>query len=181
MKHHHNKGETQSPHYQDRRSLSPLPGPSPHSHSHHPTHQQNPQYTTTTSSTAPLPDETIFFDRVKRYIDDHSTYKEFLKLLNLFVQEIIDARTLIEKAASFLGEGELMAMFKGVMRWDERIMGEGGGSGGGTGGGEGGQPRGVQGVVSALERPKVDLNTCQKYGPSYRKLPKNVSVFSCLL
>ena len=46
-------------------------------------------------------DEFGFFDRVKKYLDDRAAYTEFLKLLNLFTQEIIDVSTLLEKSLLF--------------------------------------------------------------------------------
>ena len=93
-KHHHNKNDPPSPSYPNQAG-SPPP-------SHHPSQSfangnasglGNPLH----SSSA---DETAFFDRVKKYIDNRTTYHEFLKLLNLFVQEIIDIRTLVEHAAT---------------------------------------------------------------------------------
>jgi histone deacetylase complex regulatory component SIN3 len=39
---------------------------------------------------------------------------------------------------------------------------------------------GLDGVLEnspAVDRPKVDLNSCKAYGASYRKLPKSVSLF----
>ena len=144
---HHHKPEPQSPTY--------VPSGSP-----------GPQYSNgiiNGHSSGVIPDEAIFFDRVKKYIDDKVAYQDFLKLLNLFTQEIIDIRALVDRAATFLGEGELYAQFKDILGWDDRAIVEV----------EGGL-KGVAGVVAALDRPKVDLNTCKKYGPSYRKLPKSV-------
>lgn len=66
------------------------------------------------------PDDTQFFDRVKRTLDNRETYNEFLKVVNLFTQDIIDTARLIRESRTYLGEGELMAQFKEILGWDER-------------------------------------------------------------
>ena len=61
-----------------------------------------------------------------------------------------------------------MVIFKDVIAWDERTPVDG----------EMGvvsSLRGTVAIVPTAERPRVDLNACRKYGPSYRKLPKHVS------
>ncbi|KAG8924574.1 Transcriptional regulatory protein sin3 [Tulasnella sp. 418] len=123
--------------------------------------------------------ESAFFERVKKYIDDRTTYHEFLKLLHLFTEEIIDARTLIHRAGGFLGgdSSELMNLFKEVLMWDERVIVDAEMSGNGLPGTSG--VRGTVGLVPTMDRPKVDLNTCKKYGPSYRKLPKHEISLAC--
>ncbi|KAI1788076.1 hypothetical protein LXA43DRAFT_1161851 [Ganoderma leucocontextum] len=63
-------------------------------------------------------DETHFFERVKRALDNRETYNEFLKLVNLFTQDIINTTRLAREARSFLGDGELMAQFKDILGWD---------------------------------------------------------------
>ncbi|KAG8901860.1 Transcriptional regulatory protein sin3 [Tulasnella sp. 403] len=153
-KHHHNKAEPQSPPFHAAGSPSHRDVPLPHT------------------------DEAAFFERVKKFIDDRTIYHEFLKLLHLFTEEIIDIRTLIERAAGFLGGdgSELMALFKEVLGWDERAIvdGEMGPNGPITS-----NVRGTVSVVPTMERPKVDLNSCRKYGPSYRKLPKHEATLAC--
>lgn len=58
-------------------------------------------------------DELALFDRVKKYLDDKAMYHEFLKLLNLYTQEIIDMPTLLEKAFLFIGSSdELFGLFR---------------------------------------------------------------------
>lgn len=109
----------------------------------------------------------MFFDRVKKSFDDKAKYHDFLKLLNMFTQEIIDSRTLVERAAFFIGDGDLLQQFKDILGYDDRDIVVEPDSG----------LRGNSTVVAALDRPKVDLNTCKKYGPSYRKLPKQVCPF----
>ncbi|KAJ2986167.1 hypothetical protein NUW54_g9879 [Trametes sanguinea] len=73
---------------------------------------------------APVPsanDELLFFDRAKKALESGGTYDEFLKLLNLFSRDIIDTKTLIDRAEIFLGDGDLMAQFKDLLSWDDRV------------------------------------------------------------
>ena len=58
-------------------------------------------------------EELALFDRIKKFIDDKQTYHEFLKLLNLYTQEIIDMPTLLEKAFLFIGSSdEIFGLFR---------------------------------------------------------------------
>lgn len=133
---------------------------------HHPPPPALPLPTPAATAPAPPPplgpaDETQFFDRVKRALDNRETYNEFLKLVNLFTQDIIDTARLVRESRSFLGDGELMAQFMDILGWDER--------------------RDRIAVdediwtrpMAALDRPsRNQLNI--RYG-SYRRLPMNVS------
>jgi len=44
------------------------------------------------------------FDRVRRVLDSRETYNEFLKLVNLFTQDIIDTARLVKDSRHFIGE-----------------------------------------------------------------------------
>ncbi|KAJ6607345.1 hypothetical protein B0H10DRAFT_2071870 [Mycena sp. CBHHK59/15] len=71
--------------------------------------------------TAPDDSHVLFFDRVKRALDDNrETYNEFLKLINLFTQDLIDTARLVRECRTFLGDGELMTMLRDIVGWDER-------------------------------------------------------------
>ena len=99
---------------------------------------------------------------MKQFLDNRETYDEFLKLLNLYTQDVVDLRTLVVQTASFLGDSELMTQFKEIVGWEEK------------------ERRDIDGVgpPQSIQRPnKADLSI--RYGPSYRKLPQNVS--GCLL
>lgn len=158
-KHHHGgKPEPQSPPYH---APSPLPSHAPNGTIHQSHHVATNGVQT---SKHPGVDESLFFDRVKKYFDDKAKYHDFLKLLNMFTQEIIDSRTLVERATFFLPDVDLLQQFKDVLGYDDHDIIVEPDSG----------LRGNSSVVAALDRPKVDLNTCRKYGPSYRKLPKEV-------
>ena len=65
-------------------------------------------------------DETHFFDRVKRAINNRDVFNEFLRLVNLFTQELIDTARLVREARNFLGDGELMRQFREILGWDDR-------------------------------------------------------------
>ncbi len=117
-------------------------------------------------------DELFFFDRVRRALDNRETYNEFLKLINLFTQDIIDMRRLVEKSFSFLGHGELMAQFKEILGWgaawdvSQYALANDANS--------------LAGHSESMQRPtKADLSL--RYGPSYRKLPAGVCSHSTSL
>lgn len=65
-------------------------------------------------------DESHFFDRVKRAINNREAFNEFLKLVNLFTQELIDTARLVREARNFLGDGDLMRQFREILGWDDR-------------------------------------------------------------
>ncbi|OJA08986.1 hypothetical protein AZE42_08058 [Rhizopogon vesiculosus] len=66
------------------------------------------------------PDDTHFFDRVKRALGNRDTYNEFLKLVNLFTQELIDTARLVREARNYLGDSDLMRQFRDILGWDDR-------------------------------------------------------------
>ncbi|KAF8323928.1 hypothetical protein DL93DRAFT_2070048 [Clavulina sp. PMI_390] len=158
---HGGKPEPQSPTY----APSPLPSHAVPNGPHHLPHATNG----VSSKHVNPKDENLFFERIKKHFDDRNKYHDFLKLLNLFTQEIIGARTLVERATFFLTDPELLQQFKDIMGYDDRDVVIEPDSG----------LRGNSTVIAALDRPKVDLNTCRKYGPSYRKLPKEEVSLAC--
>ncbi|KAF2750618.1 hypothetical protein M011DRAFT_464421 [Sporormia fimetaria CBS 119925] len=105
-------------------------------------------------TTTPMPsqDELAFFDRVKKFLGNKNSMNEFLKLCNLFTQDLIDKQLFIYRAQAFIGGNpELFAWFKHFLGLDDE--------------------------VSYLTRPRtinarVSLSNCRSYGPSYRLLPK---------
>lgn len=150
--------------------------------SHHQPHTNHHTHSSHHAVHAPpgaLPpnDQAGFFDRVKLALENRETYNEFLKVVNLFTQDIIDTAFLVKQSRSFLGDGELMRQWRDILGWDDKREREcrlretqdaelsswarGLGSA-------------VAGVV--LERPgRKDLNV--RYG-SYRKLPPSVRLHS---
>jgi paired amphipathic helix protein Sin3a len=65
-------------------------------------------------------EELEWIDKCKRVIGNKVIYNEFLKVLNLFSQEVIDAKTLVEKVEPFLTRSpELFEWFKRFVKYDE--------------------------------------------------------------
>ncbi|GAN05808.1 paired amphipathic helix protein Sin3a isoform 1 [Mucor ambiguus] len=99
-------------------------------------------------------EEADLFDRIKMHIGNKPSYEEFLKLLNLYTQEILDIDTLVVQVKSFLGNSnELMDAFKYVIGYEPK--------------------------APAIEKPAVsaakpDLNKCDAVedSPSYRVVSK---------
>ena len=79
------------------------------------------------SATGPLPmgagspdEELEFFERAKRAIGNKTTYNEFLKVLNLFSQELIDIKTLVERVEPFLcWQPDLYEWFKKFVKFED--------------------------------------------------------------
>ncbi|WWC60485.1 uncharacterized protein I303_103058 [Kwoniella dejecticola CBS 10117] len=131
------------------------------------------------------PDEVAFFDKVKKAIDDKVVYHEFLKLINLFVQDMIDTKTLLERAYYFIGEApEVWANFQKVVgaSADGKPPPNPSTAQGGYGfGGMIGVDNQVVENIPMLERVKPDLSTdkVKSFGPSYRKLPRTEINLQC--
>jgi paired amphipathic helix protein Sin3a len=107
------------------------------------------------------PEDFQFFDRVKKYIGNKSTYNEFLKLCNLYIQDLLDKNALAERASSFIGgNAELMGQLKRMIHSDE--------------------PKSE--LFAPQARPssgRVNLSHCRALGPSYRLLPKRERLKHC--
>ncbi|KAI1515339.1 Paired amphipathic helix protein Sin3a [Pyrenophora tritici-repentis] len=104
-----------------------------------------------TTTTTPSQDELAFFDRVKKFIGNKNTMNEFLKLCNLYSQDLIDKSLLLYRAQSFIGGNvELFTWFKKFMGEDEE------------------QQKSRPKTVNS----RVSLSNCRSLGPSYRLLPK---------
>ncbi len=117
--------------------------------------------------------EVAFFERVKKAIDDRTTYHEFLKLLNLFVNDLIDSRVLVDRAMLFLGgeESDLFNDFKVLVGYEAPPIVNNSYPSSGI---INPDPLGSVENVPMLQRPRVDLGVQKAQGPSYRKLPKSV-------
>lgn len=145
-------------------------------------------------------DASTFFERVCKALDNRETYHEFLKVVNLFVQDYIDTARLIKESRNFLGDTELLRQFKDILGWDEQkerehwmkehLAGIGAANtapnaegqvvldkndAAANPGATGGWARPV--VVKGIVREKLSgREMTMKYG-SYRKLPANVRAF----
>lgn len=100
--------------------------------------------------------ETEFFDRVKKHINNKSTYNEFLKVLNLFSQQIVDQNTLVERVQSFIGND------KKLFKWFKDFVGYNG------------KDEIVENIPASTSKP--DYVQSKSYGQSYRLIPNSVSV-----
>lgn len=105
-------------------------------------------------------DELGFFEKVKKHISNRTTMGEFLKLCNMYSQNLIDKDDVIHKASLFIGGNpELLKWFKEFM--------------------------GYEGYDENIEnRPqppteKVSLSNCRSVGPSYRLLPRKEKLKPC--
>ncbi|EPQ53755.1 hypothetical protein GLOTRDRAFT_139874 [Gloeophyllum trabeum ATCC 11539] len=146
---------------------------------HHQALAANPNYPSTSHSLPLMPppnvvlsqqDESNFFDRVKRMLDSRETFNEFLKIVNLFTQDIIDRSRLIKESRTYLGSGELMAQFMEILGWDERKEAE-------RISAEQLEQAWVNRSPRVLDVPRrVDLSA--RYG-SYRRLPENEINVTC--
>jgi len=109
-------------------------------------------------------DELMFFDRAKKLLESRETYDDFLKLLNLYSKDVIDAKQLVARAEIFLGDGDLFAQFKHLLSWDDR-----------HGSVEYGPPGSIR---TGPPEPILPRPVDDGEGPSYRKLPDSVSARS---
>ncbi|WBW73779.1 Clr6 histone deacetylase complex subunit Pst1 [Schizosaccharomyces osmophilus] len=101
------------------------------------------------------PTELAFLDAVRQYLVNESKYNEFIKLLELYSQEVFDKNALVERCQTFLHESEhLMNWLKDLVKWDSNDC-------------------------IPVPRPRVDLTQCKGYGPSYRLLPKIELLLPC--
>jgi len=101
-----------------------------------------------------------FFDRVKKHLPDKKTLNEFLKLCNLFTQDLIDKNTLMHKAYGFIGsDNSLTIWFKDFIKYDGRDV--------------------IVENKPKIPDDKVVLSNCRGLGPSYRLLPKRERLRPC--
>lgn len=111
-------------------------------------------------STAANDEELAFFDRAKKMIGNKNTMNEFLKLCNLFTQDIIDRSTLVNRARNFIGGNP--ELFRWFQNWiasdDEPIVIEN-------------KPR--------VPTSRIALSNCRSLGPSYRLLPRRDRLKPC--
>ncbi len=107
-----------------------------------------------------ITDQIGFFDRVRKFIGDKKTYNEFLKLCNLFTQDLIDKNILVHKVHGFIGgNADLMNYFKNFVQYDGRDE--------------------IIENRPKIPGDKVVLSNCRGLGPSYRMLPKRERLRIC--
>jgi paired amphipathic helix protein Sin3a len=105
-------------------------------------------------------DDLAFFEKVKKHIGNRTATTEFLKLLNLWNQDLITKEVLIYKANQFMGGNpELLNALKSLIRQDA-----------------------TDDVIENQPEPpagRVSLSNCRGFGPSYRLLPKRERLKPC--
>lgn len=102
-------------------------------------------------------EELDFFENVKRFFNNTSVYAEFLRCINLFNQDLIGMKELLQMVGNYLGKApELFQWFKQYVGCRDEVD-----LGGGI----------AKDSSDASELPLLDVNRCKKYG-SYRLLPK---------
>lgn len=106
-------------------------------------------------------DELAFFEKVKKHIGNRTANTEFLKLINMWNNDLIDTPTLVYKANQFMGGNpELLASLRAILRYDDATD---------------------DFVENKPEPPtgKVSLSNCRGFGPSYRLLPRRERLKPC--
>jgi paired amphipathic helix protein Sin3a len=105
-------------------------------------------------------DDFAFFEKVKKHIGNRTATTEFLKLLNLWNQDLITKDVLIYKANQFMGGNpELLSSLRALVKHDS-----------------------VDEVIENRPEPptgRVSLSNCRGFGPSYRLLPKRERLKPC--
>ncbi|BGP38581.1 hypothetical protein JCM10450v2_002530 [Rhodotorula kratochvilovae] len=146
-----------------------------------------PQPLLAPKAVASAPD-VAFFQRVKAHCKDQQTYHEFLKLVNLYSQDLIDLTALVARAWLFLHQAPpLWSEFRDMVGWTQP------------------DPQGADGVLGdpgkrveldahgrrVVENvPRLDGPRWRKargdagkgwetYGPSYRRLPASEISLNC--
>ncbi|CEP17178.1 hypothetical protein [Parasitella parasitica] len=105
------------------------------------------------------PVEAEFFDRVKKHIGNKQTYFSFLRVLNLFTQQVLDANQLVDRCESYLsGNKDLFSQLKKLVGYD-------------------GKDRVIENVP--LLSSRIEYGSAFEYGPSYRSVPKHWQSQKC--
>ncbi|KAL6942472.1 hypothetical protein ACO0QE_003647 [Hanseniaspora vineae] len=103
--------------------------------------------------------EATFFEKVKKFIGNKPSYGEFMKILNLYTQDLLTKSELVYKVEFYIGSNaELMTWFKQFVGFEEL-------------------PKHIENIVH--EKHKLDLDLCEAYGPSYKRLPKADTFMPC--
>ncbi|CCD23926.1 transcriptional regulator SIN3 NDAI_0C02660 [Naumovozyma dairenensis CBS 421] len=106
-----------------------------------------------------LVEETSFFEKVKKFISSKPIYMEFLKVLNLYSQDLLSTNELVTRVDYYIGSNkELFDWFKTFVGYSEI-------------------PSTIENIIH--EKHKLDLDLCEAYGPSYKKLPKTDTFMPC--
>jgi paired amphipathic helix protein Sin3a len=165
LKHAH-KGDPSTPPFSPYQAPISPQNVQTHSQGHTTVHQTSHSHAPQTghfsaSGMTSAPDEYVFFDRARKQMEARETYDDFLKLLNMYQKDIIDIKTLIERAQIFLGDGDLLMLLKEITGWDDKLESV-----------DHGPPGSVR---TGPPEPLAAAPPADGEGPSYRKLPESVS------
>eukprot|EP00158_Paraphelidium_tribonemae_P008489 Partr_v1_DN28590_c0_g1_i1_m73034 putative Paired AMPhipathic helix protein len=104
-------------------------------------------------------EEFDFFEKVKKVLGNKTSYSEFLKVLNLFNQDIIDIKLLVEKVDPFLSKSpDLYDWFKGYIKYNDVDA--------------------PTEIIRSVTPPR-DFTDAKRSGSSYRMLPANYVQANC--
>ncbi|EHS63440.1 uncharacterized protein PGTG_21572 [Puccinia graminis f. sp. tritici CRL 75-36-700-3] len=122
-------------------------------------------------------EELLFFYHLKTYFENQTTYIEFLKIINLFTQDLIDLETLVLRIEPFLINcPELFSRFKDIVGWkDDLIIGKTHGPANGHLSKKKTRHYQDQTAQPTLSEPE----TIPECGPSYRILPDSQLASNC--
>ena len=112
------------------------------------------------TSTVANTEELQFFDRVKKHLNNKAQMNEFLKICNLYSQDLLDRDSLVSRIERFIGSDH--ALFT----WFKNFLGY----------------TGANMVIENKPAPpigRITLANCRAYGPSYRFLPKRERLRKC--
>lgn len=128
----------------------------------------NPMSVPSQQGEDPFSKEVAFFGHLKQALPA-AEHEDFVKLLGLYNADIIDMKTLMTQADTFIGHlaGDLLGQFKQICKWDERRSGVGR------------VDLGPPGSVRTGPPEPIPFMADKGQGPSYRRLPESVS--SCLV
>ncbi|KAF2459835.1 hypothetical protein BDY21DRAFT_336623 [Lineolata rhizophorae] len=105
------------------------------------------------TSTAATSEELAFFDRVKKFLGNKNSMNEFLKVCNLYSQDLISKEMFAGRAQAFIGgNAELMGWLRRFLGYEEKDI-----------------------IIENRARTvsgRVALANCRGLNPSYRLLPK---------
>ena len=108
------------------------------------------------------------FDSIKKFLNSKQLYAEFTRCLNLFNQDLVGIKDLLQIANNYLSRSpELFNRFKEFIDYNDSIDMSATGI-----------QEGKQREKQSESIPQVDVASCKKYG-SYRILPKMYQTVSC--
>ncbi|CAO3642759.1 unnamed protein product [Cunninghamella blakesleeana] len=157
-----NKHSVDSNNYEDNDQYTRLDGPSTYNTNN--TNNNSSSQVFDPKNPMVSAEEIELFDHIHKHIGNKPSYEVFLKLLNLYSQDIIDLDELVKRVNTFLGsKPELMIWFKAVIGYDSSTS----------------STPTVERPTTSIQKP--DLVRCETVNdsPSYRRVPKEWQYQPC--